>query len=111
MNIIDRAKNKYTSLKHRMRRIDELNIDQEKVKLLQEEIKIINKSFPLGTSSWENNRKELRRAILADNISDFINWNVIQKTMFFVAPKVEYQEVASNQILLKAYLMCPISSV
>ena len=102
MNLIDRIKNRYISLKHTNRTINNEYIDNQKVKLLRDEIIKINTNIPLGTSSWENNRKEIRKAILNDNLSDFINWNVIQKTMFFVAPKVEYLEVISNQILSKS---------
>jgi putative sugar O-methyltransferase len=102
MNILDRAKSKYVRIKHEYRNINNHDIDNGKLKILQDEIRVINKSVPLGTSSWENNRREIRRAILEDNISDFINWDVIQKTMFFVAPKVEYLEVMKNQNLAKA---------
>jgi len=102
MSLIDRIKNKYTRIKHKNRNINDQDIDNEKLKTLQAEIRVINNSVPLGTSSWENNRKEIRRAILEDNIADFINWNIIQKTMFFVAPKIEYLEVIKNENLANA---------
>ncbi len=102
MSLIDRIKNKYISLNHKYRKISDNMVNIEKLKELQDEIRIINDSIPLGTSSWENNRKEIRRAILEDNLADFINWNIIQKTMFFVAPKVEYKEVMNNKLLSKS---------
>jgi len=59
-----------------------------------------NHQDELGTSSWEKNRREIRRAILEENINDFLNWSVIQRTMIYEAPKVEYMEVTKNKLLI-----------
>ena len=51
------------------------------LKRLKNKILDIDKNIPLGTTAWEENRKELRRAILEENVYDFLNWNVIKNTM------------------------------
>ena len=40
--------------------------------------------------------EELREVF---QLNDFINWNVIQRTMFFEAPRVEYETVMCNSVL------------
>jgi len=102
VSLLDRVKRKYYFFKHKRRKIDIVKNNNQNFIKLKEKIENINKNIPLGTSSWENNRKEIRRAILEDNIMDFINWNVIQKTMFFEAPRTEYEDVLKNEQLIKA---------
>ena len=88
MNIIDRLKRKYVFLIHKYFKVNQLEINKDYLKILQDEICIIRDNIPLDTSSWENNRKEIRKAIIKGDLSDFINWDVIQRTMFFEAPRV-----------------------
>ena len=102
MNIIDRLKRKYVFLIHKYFQINQFVINKDYLKILQDEIYIINDNIPLGTSSWENNRKEIRKAIIKGDLSDFINWDVIQRTMFFEAPRIEYETVMCNSLLSTA---------
>jgi len=102
MNIIDRLKRKYVFLFHKYFLINKFVINKDYLKILKDEIYIISDNIPLGTSLWENNRKEIRKAILKGDLSDFINWDVIQRTMFFEAPRVEYEAVMCNSILSTA---------
>lgn len=95
--ILEKIKRKYVSLKHNQRKVDELIDVNNYLSQLRTKILEINSKDELGTSSWEKNRMEVRRAILEDNINDFLNWSVIQKTMFYEAPKVEYIEVMKNE--------------
>ena len=61
MNIIDRLKRKYVFLIHKYFKVNQLEINKDYLKILQDEIYIISDNIPLGTSSWENNRKEIRK--------------------------------------------------
>jgi len=102
MEIIDRLKRKYAFLIHKYSQTNQFVINNDYLKILQDEIYIISDNIPLGTSSWVNNRKEIRKAILKGDLSDFINWDVIQRTMFFEAPRVEYETVMRNSVLSTA---------
>ena len=102
MNIIDRLKRKYVFLIHKYFKVNQLEINKDYLKILQDDICIIRDNIPLDTSSWDNNRKEIRKAIIKGDLSDFINWDVIQRTMFFEAPRVEYETVMCNSVLSTA---------
>ena len=88
---------KFTIMKYlRGKKID-INL-----KCLKDEILDINKNIPLGSSTWENNRKEIRTAILRDNALDFLNWKMIAHTMFHNPIKDWYLEVMENNLLSTA---------
>ena len=76
MNIIDRLKRKYVFLLHKYLQINQFEINKDYLKTLQDEIYIISDNIPLGTSSWGSNRKEIRKAIIKGDLSNFINWDV-----------------------------------
>lgn len=99
--IIDRFKRKYISLKHTKRMIVEMK-ENEILINLKKKISAIDKSIPLGTSSWEKNRREIRKQILEKNVADFLNWEVIQKTMSFEAPRTEYEDIEKNSLIMKS---------
>ena len=102
MNFVERVKRKYIYLKHKNRKIYKIDSEDVNLKRLKNKILDIDKNIPLGTTVWEENRKELRRAILEDNVYDFLNWSVIKNTMIFEAPKTEYLDVIKNTMLAEA---------
>ena len=103
MNIVEGIIKRYISLKHKYTHKNTSHKYKGSLKVLQNEVSVINDKIPLGTSAWENNRRNIRKSILEfDDISNFINWDVIQKTMFYEAPKVEYQEVIKNELLFRS---------
>ena len=102
MKLIDKIKIKLTNFKHSTRVINDYHVNAEFYKTLIKEIKVISKKYQLGDSPWDNNRKEIRRAILEDDISDFLNWDIIKKTMFYEPGKFQYEVVKNNKKLLKS---------
>lgn len=99
MSVASRLKKYYLKLAHKYRRINFIDDENVNLKVLRKDISDINKNEPLGTSSWENNRKEIRKEILEGDVANFLNWKVVIKTMFFIAPEVEYRDVISNKLL------------
>lgn len=102
MNFINKIKIKTNNLRHNFRVVSKQNVNIEIYKILIKEIKEINKKYKLGNSTWDNNRKEVRRAILEDDISDFLNWNVIKNTMFYESGQLQYEELKSNKRLFQS---------
>jgi hypothetical protein len=103
MNIIDKIKRKVCFIKHQFGKVNEVvSPDSYELKILKEKILETNKTILLGTSSWENNRKSIRAGILSKNINDFLNWEVVQKTMFYEAARVEYEDVKENQLIMNS---------
>lgn len=102
MSYIKKIKRKLMSLQHKYTKAEQV-VEQSSKELetLKEKIEKINETEPLGTSSWENNRKVIRGDILNRDINNFLNWEVIQRTMFYVAPEVEYKKISQSQELLK----------
>ena len=70
--------------------------------IMTKENRIVEKKDLITSEEYAKNRKELRRAILEDNVYDFLNWNVIKNTMILEAPKTEYKDVISNTLLAEA---------
>lgn len=102
MQIIDKLKKIYFSIKHKRRKKQDRYQDDIYLLELKNAIYGINKEIPLGTSLWEEYRKLVRKSILDKEISDFINWEVIQKTMFCEAKAIEYKDIKTNNELFKA---------
>lgn len=98
LNLIDKVRRKMVLIKHKYRVIDFLDHDDMNLKQLRKQIHYIN-GVELGTSSWEIKRKEIRRAILKENMFDFLNFDVIQRNMYFEAFKCWYLEVMKNNLL------------
>lgn len=101
MKVIEKIKRKIISFMHNYRikcKRSSVVGGQELIQKIQE----IDDNNPLGTSSWEKYRGNIREAILNGCLSDFINWRVVQQTMFFEAPKVEYSKVKNNHELFSA---------
>lgn len=102
MTLVNKIKKKYVHLKHGMRKIQSLDPEDSNFKELKKKIRQIDKDFPLGTASWENNRKEIRKNILRGNIANFLNWDVVKSTMIYEPPCVEYKKVAKNSLLMRS---------
>jgi putative sugar O-methyltransferase len=100
--IINRIKIELTNFKHRNRVINDYNVNAEFYKTLIKEVRVIDQKYQLSDSTWDNYRKEFRRAILEDDISDFLNWDVIKETMFYEPGKLQYEVVKNNKKLLKS---------
>ncbi len=101
MNYINKIKRRLIAYKHKYTKAESIvKANSTELEILRAKIKKINGSEPLGTSSWENNRKLVRSEILNSDINNFLNWKVIQKTMFFEAPDVEYKKVVKNNQLI-----------
>ena len=71
MSLLKYIKRRLNYIRYKFRSIAFKGENCNKLKLLQERIKEINDNDKLSTSTWENNRRDIRRAILEDNISDF----------------------------------------
>lgn len=68
---------------------------------LRNKILEIELNYPLKESLWDKNRAQLRSDILRKNPNDFINWDVIQNTMFYEAPEIEYINIACKKSILE----------
>jgi putative sugar O-methyltransferase len=102
MKLFNKIKRKLVTLWHKHGKVEKVvEQNSKELEALKLKIKNIIDTEPLGTSSWENNRRALRSDILNKDINDFINWEIIQKTMFFEAPEVEYKKVVQNKELVK----------
>ncbi len=100
MNYINKIKRKLMEYSHKLSKVEQIiDSDLKELKILRNKIKSINDTQPLGTSSWESNRRLIRSEIINNDINNFLNWEVIQKTMFFEAPEVEYQKIIKNKQL------------
>ena len=111
MKIIQKIKRRLIKYKHKYTKAEQIvKADSKELGILRAKIKKINESEPLGTSSWENNRKLVRSEILNSDINNFLNWEVIQKTMFYEAPEVEYKKVVENQKLLNGVIESKIGN-
>ena len=102
MGLVDKIKIRLTNFKHNISDINDHSVNTKFYKILIEEIKLISKKHHLTDSPWDNYRKEIRRAILEDDISDFLNWDVIKATMFYEPGKQQYEVVKNNQKLLRS---------
>ncbi len=101
--ILNKIRRSVIDIKHKYSKPEQIiKAESEPLILLKEKIKSIDESILVGTSSWENNRKVLCNLILNYDINNFLNWGVIQKTMFFEAPEVEYKKVATNEKLINS---------
>lgn len=92
----------YFKFKHRHARIPADSYNEPAAKELKNTIEEINTDHILGIRTWEVLRQNLRECLLNSNLADFINWKVIQDTMFFEAPLVEYEEVINSRIFGEA---------
>lgn len=99
MNVIAKIRKTFYRIKHNCRRKNRNYYSINDIKILQDKIFSINESISLGTSTWENFRREIRTKILEGYLSDFLNWNVIQQSMFHEANEIEYLEVMKNPLL------------
>lgn len=102
MSVLDFIKRRCVSIKHQISKLSLDDLNTELVNILKSKISEIDTKVPHGTSSWEQNRKQLRQMILEADLADFLNWEVIQRTMFYEAPKLEYQAVITNDMLAQA---------
>lgn len=100
--IVNRIKIEFTNFKHRNRAINDHHVNAEFYKNLIKEVNVINKKYQLGDSTWDNYRKDFRKVLLEDDISDFLNWDVILKTMFYEPGKLQYEAVKNNKKLLRS---------
>ncbi len=96
MSILDRIKRKYYAFNHKIRKIDIVKKNNQNIIKLKEKIENINKNIPLGTSSWENNRKEIRRAILKDNIMH--NYDLFELLTEKLIPDIKPKRIYENQL-------------
>lgn len=101
MNILNKIKKVNNKAIHKFKRVD-YEISEENYERLISDISDIEKTSNSGLEVWERNRKILIKYILEKDIRDFLNWDIIQKTMFFEAPIGVYNEIKKNQELLKA---------
>lgn len=102
MGLIDKFKIRFTNFKHKFREINDLSVNIGFYNTLIEEINLISKKYQLTDSPWDKYRKDLRRAILEEDISDFLNWDIIKTTMFYEPGKKEYEVVKNNKKLLES---------
>ena len=100
MRLTDKIKIRFTNIKHKIRDINDHSVNTEFYKSLIEETKLISKKYQLTNSPWDNFRKQIRRAILEEDISDFLNWDVIKTTMFYEPGRQQYEVVKNNKKLL-----------
>lgn len=89
------------NIKHFFRNTD-YEISQSNYKELLSTVEGVDKEENMGLEAWDSNRKQLRNNILQNNIKDFLNWDVVQNTMFFEPPVEEYEKVMGNDVLKKA---------
>jgi putative sugar O-methyltransferase len=97
--LIDKIKKKYFLLKHFLNATNNVPTDDVNLQILKRKIKKMNVFLFPETTSWDRNRKELRENILRKDISKFLDWNVVKRTMVFEAPKIEYSKVNENKVL------------
>lgn len=111
MNYINKIKRRIIGFNHKCTKPNQIiKEDSDELKLLKEKIKIINETELLGTSSWENNRRVVRNNIVNSDINNFLNWEVIENTMFFEASEVEYKKVVKNQKLFNGIIESKIGN-
>jgi len=102
LRLIDRIKRQYLLFKHTLNGVEGVPVADLKLQRLKRKIEDIGAPLFPETTSWETNRKELRDNILKMDVSNFLNWNVVKRTMVFDAPTVEYIKVSENNLLLES---------
>lgn len=68
---------------------------------LKKEVLLIS-TVESGTEIWEKYRIELRRSIASSDINYFLSWPELMRTMFFEAPRVEYEYIIKDKIFSSA---------
>jgi putative sugar O-methyltransferase len=103
--VINRLRRKIFYLAYRRKELTPATaVEEERIRELREKIKSLPAILPDSSASeaeksWRRNVISLRQQISAADPRDFLNWEVVQSTMFFQANwgnYVEYQELKKS---------------